>query len=46
MDRETLLKKVGIFSSLGKKPLKRLSDICYERSFNKGEVLVKQGDQG
>jgi len=46
MDNEELLKKVGLFSGLKKKALKSLAKFCVERSFKKGDILVKQGDSG
>jgi len=46
MDKEELLKKVGLFSGLKKRALKSLAEFCVERPFKKGETLVKQGDSG
>jgi CRP-like cAMP-binding protein len=46
MEREELLKQVGIFSGLDKRSLRSLANICYERSYKKGEPLVVQGDSG
>ncbi len=46
MDKEELLKKVGLFSGLKKRGLKSLAEFCVERPFREGETLVKQGDSG
>ena len=46
MDKEELLKKVGLFSGLKKRGLKSLAEFCVERHFREGETLVKQGDSG
>jgi len=46
MDKEELLRKVDLFAGLKRKALKSLAEFCVERSFKKGEILVKQGDSG
>jgi len=46
MDKAALLKKVGLFSDLGKKSLKSLAEFCVERHFKEGETLIAQGDSG
>jgi CRP/FNR family cyclic AMP-dependent transcriptional regulator len=46
MDKVELLKKVELFSGVKKRSLKSLAEFCVERSFKKGDTLVKQGDSG
>lgn len=45
MDREDLLKKVPLFSELGKGDLKRLAKIMVPRSIKAGETIIKENDQ-
>jgi CRP-like cAMP-binding protein len=45
MGREDLLKKVPIFSELGKRDLERVGKIMVSRPVKAGEVIIKQGDQ-
>lgn len=46
MDREQFLKNVDIFSSMDKKSLKTLAESCSRQTFEKEEIIVKQGDPG
>jgi CRP-like cAMP-binding protein len=46
MDKQELLRKVDLFYGLKKKAIQSLAEFCVERSFKKGEILVKQGDSG
>lgn len=45
MGREDVLKKVPIFSELGKRDLDRLAKLMVPRSVKAGEVIIKEGDQ-
>jgi CRP/FNR family transcriptional regulator, cyclic AMP receptor protein len=45
MGREELLKKVPIFSELGRRDLERLSKLMVPRQVRAGEVIIKEGDQ-
>jgi CRP/FNR family transcriptional regulator, cyclic AMP receptor protein len=45
MGREDLLKKVPLFSELGKRDLERLSKLMVPRSVKSGEVVIKENDQ-
>ena len=44
-DREEMLKKVPIFSELGRRDLERLSKLMVPRAVKAGEVIIKEGDQ-
>jgi CRP/FNR family cyclic AMP-dependent transcriptional regulator len=46
MDKVELLKGVDLFSDLKEREIKSLAEFCVERLFEKGQVLVKQGDSG
>ena len=46
MDKEELLKKVGLFSCLERKALGSLAESCVVLPFKKGDTLVKQGHSG
>lgn len=46
MVKEELLNKVDLFSGLKKKDLKSLTASCVERSFNRDDTLVAQGERG
>ena len=45
MGREDLLKKVPLFSELGKRDLERLAKIMVPRSIKAGETIIKENDQ-
>jgi CRP-like cAMP-binding protein len=46
MSKENALAKVGLFANLEPKYIKGIAQICTERTFNTGEVLMRQGDDG
>jgi len=46
MKKHELLKNMNIFSGLSKNNLKLLATLCKERIFEKGSILVKQGNCG
>jgi CRP/FNR family transcriptional regulator, cyclic AMP receptor protein len=46
MDKEQALAKVGLFEGLNPKYIKGLASIATERSFKKGEYLMRQGESG
>ncbi|HAP43961.1 MAG: hypothetical protein A2087_10650 [Spirochaetes bacterium GWD1_61_31] len=46
MDKEKLLGGVALFANLQPKHLKGIAQICTERSFKAGDVLIKQGEDG
>lgn len=43
--REDLLKRVPIFSDLGKRDLERLAKLMVPRTVKAGEVIIKENDQ-
>lgn len=43
--REDLLKKVPMFSDLGKRDLERLAKLMVPRTVGAGEVIIKENDQ-
>ena len=45
MGREEMLKKVPIFSELGRRDLDRLSKLMVPRTVKAGEVIIKENDQ-
>lgn len=45
MGREDLLKKVPLFSELGKRDLERLGKLMVPRSVKAGETIIKENDQ-
>jgi CRP/FNR family transcriptional regulator len=45
MGREDLLKKVPLFSELGKRDLARLAKLMVPRSVKAGETIIKENDQ-
>lgn len=46
MNIPALLKTVSLFSNLSKSDLENIAEYCVERSFEKGEMIVKQGNNG
>jgi CRP-like cAMP-binding protein len=46
MNKEVALAKVSLFANLNQKYLRGIAQICTERSFDTGEMLMKQGDDG
>ena len=46
MSKETALAKVSLFANLDPKYIKGIAQICTERTFNEGDVLMRQGDDG
>lgn len=46
MDKEKLLTGVTLFANLQPKHLKGIAQICTERNFKAGDVLIKQGEEG
>ncbi|MBW1998743.1 MAG: cyclic nucleotide-binding domain-containing protein [Deltaproteobacteria bacterium] len=46
MEREELLKRVGLFSGLKDSDIRSLAEFCTERSFKKGDTMVTQGEPG
>jgi CRP-like cAMP-binding protein len=46
MSKENALAKVGLFANLEPKYIRGIAQICTERTFNEGEVLMRQGDDG
>ena len=46
MDYVNILQQVPLFAHTSERFLRGLSRSCTERSFSKGEYLVKQGDEG
>ena len=42
----TMLSRVPMFSSLGKKSLQTIADSASERTFNPGDAIVTQGEVG
>lgn len=45
METIELLKRVDLFSGLKEDHLKEISKHCVRRSYNKGEIITRQGDQ-
>jgi len=45
MGREDLLKKVPLFSELGKRDLERLGKLMVPRKVKAGETIIKENDQ-
>ena len=45
MGREDLLKKVPLFSELGKRDLERLAKLMVPRQVKAGETIIKENDQ-
>lgn len=45
MGREDLLKKVPLFSELGKRDLERLGKLMVPRNVKAGETIIKENDQ-
>jgi CRP-like cAMP-binding protein len=45
MGREDMLKKVPIFSELGRRDLDRVAKLMVPRSIKAGEVIIKENDQ-
>jgi CRP-like cAMP-binding protein len=45
MGREDLLKKVPLFSELGKRDLERLGKLMVPRTVKAGETIIKENDQ-
>lgn len=46
MEVADFLKKISLFANLTDRNLKRLARACTERSFNPGDYLVRQDDEG
>jgi CRP/FNR family transcriptional regulator, cyclic AMP receptor protein len=46
MSKEAALAQVGLFANLEPKYLRGIAQICNERTFNAGEVLMHQGEEG
>ena len=46
METESLLKNVKLFSGLSEKNIRRLAKRFKERSYKKGDTIVKQGETG
>ncbi len=46
MNKENALAKVGLFANLDPKYIKGIAEICTERSFQPGEILMKQNEEG
>mgnify|MGYP004702215051 CR=1 FL=1 len=46
MSKENALAKVSLFANLEPKYIKGIAQICTERTFNRGDVLMRQGDDG
>jgi len=46
MSKEIALAKVSLFANLEPKHIKGIAQICTERTFNEGDVLMRQGDDG
>ena len=46
MDTIALLKKVTLFAGLSEKNLNRIAKLCKSRTFEAGQPLVRQGDEG
>jgi CRP/FNR family transcriptional regulator, cyclic AMP receptor protein len=46
MDKENALAKVALFANLDSKYIKGIAQICTERSFQPGDPLMKQGEDG
>jgi CRP/FNR family transcriptional regulator len=46
MEREEILEKVPIFSGLNRRHLKGLAKLMVPRTFESGEVIISEGDQG
>ena len=46
MDRISLLKKVNLFSGLNETEIESIAGYCVERSFNEGEMILRQGISG
>ena len=46
MNTEDFLQKVDLFSNLNPKYLKKLSKVCTERVFTKGDYIIRQNDNG
>jgi hypothetical protein len=46
IDRVILLREVPLFKQLSVEDLKQIADLAHEQLFQKGDLLVKQGDDG
>ncbi len=46
MDKENALAKVALFANLDGKYIKGIAQICTERSFQPGDALMRQGEDG
>ena len=46
MDVADFLRKVSLFTNLADRNLKRLARVCTERTFDPGDYLVRQDDEG
>lgn len=46
MDKEKLLSGITLFANIQPKHLKGIAQICTERNFKAGDVLIKQGEDG
>lgn len=46
MDTIAFLKLVNLFSGLKEEYLAKIAEHCVERSFEKGEVIIRQGEYG
>lgn len=46
MNKEAILRTFPLFSHVNDKALKSIASLCTERSFEKDQVLMKQGDDG
>jgi len=46
VEREDFLRKIELFSGVSPRNLKAIAAMCSERSFKRGDYLVRQGDEG
>ncbi len=46
MEKENILAGVSLFANLEPKFIRGIAQICTERSFKAGDILIKQGEQG
>jgi len=46
MEKEKILAGVSLFANLEPKFIRGIAQICTERSFKAGDILIKQGEQG
>lgn len=46
MNKEQLVANISLFRELDKKHIASIAELCTERTFKAGEVLIKQGDEG